>query len=154
MSAANFEVQTMERDCAVHKLVADVAIFDGHRVALVKYRNVARYDGQRGWFLPDDFLGHQEHPEQAAKRVAKEQTGVVLRTVRLTHIESFGNSAWHLIFHYRADLPRAKKAKSGANVAALEWFDRSKLPPRDECAHHGWAVDVLATMERKLARGG
>jgi ADP-ribose pyrophosphatase YjhB (NUDIX family) len=151
MSAANSEVRKMERDCAVHKLVADVAIFDGRRVLLVKYRDVARYDGQRGWFLPDDFLGHQEHPEEAAKRIAKEQAEVALRTVRLTHIESFGNGAWHLIFHYRADLPSTTKAKSGANVAALEWFDQSKLPPRDEFAHQGWAVDVLATMEGKSA---
>lgn len=97
----------MERDCAVHKLVADLGIFAGRRVLPVKYRDVARYDGQRGAFLPDDFLGHQAHPQEAAKRIAKEQAGLALRTVRLGHIESFGDGAWHLIFHYRADLADA-----------------------------------------------
>src|SRR5437762_12225115 len=92
----------MERGCTVHKLVADIALFSGRRVLLVKYRDVARYDGQRGWFLPDDFLVHEEHPQDAAKRIAREQTGVELEDARLSHIESFGNGAWHLIFHYRA----------------------------------------------------
>src|SRR5438105_7704759 len=95
----------MEGGCTVHKLVADLALFSGRKVLLVKYRDVARYDGQRGWFLPDDFLMHEEHPEDAAQRIAREHTGVELQDVRLSHIESFGNGTWHLIFHYRADLP-------------------------------------------------
>src|SRR5438309_2580077 len=112
----------MERGCTVHKLVADIALFSGRRVLLVKYRDVARYDGQRGWFLPDDFLVHEEHPQDAAKRIAREQTGVELEDARLSHIESFGNGAWHLIFHYRADLPtptvkpgRISRQRSGSN---------------------------------------
>src|SRR5207247_3477140 len=72
----------MERGCTVHKLVADIALFSGRRVLLVKYRDVARYDGQRGWFLPDDFLVHEEHPQDAAKRIAREQTGVELEDAR------------------------------------------------------------------------
>jgi hypothetical protein len=36
-------------DRRVHRPVADVAV-DG-RVLLVRYRDTARYDGQRGWFL-------------------------------------------------------------------------------------------------------
>jgi ADP-ribose pyrophosphatase YjhB (NUDIX family) len=140
-------MRDVERDCAVHKLVADVAIFSEGRVLFVKYRDVARYDGQPGWFLPDDFLRHQEHPEEASKRIAKEQAGLSLGAVQLAHIESFGNGAWHLIFHYRADLVDGLKTKPGANVAALQWFDRSKLPSRADCAHHGWAIDVLERMD-------
>jgi len=135
----------MQRGCTVHKLVADIALFSGRRVLLVKYRDVARYDGQKGWFLPDDFLRHEEHPEDAVKRIAREQTGVGLQDVRLSHIESFGNGAWHLIFHYRADLP-APTIKPGPNVAATEWFERTKLPARSEVAHGGWAIDVLKSM--------
>ena len=132
----------MERGCTVHKLVADLALFSGRKVLLVKYRDVARYDGQRGWFLPDDFLAHMEHPEDAAKRIAREQTGLGLDDVRLSHIESFGNAAWHLIFHYRADVP-TPTIKPGPSVAAIEWFDRTKLPARPDVAHGGWAIDVL-----------
>src|SRR5438046_9492748 len=95
----------MERGCTVHKLVADIALFSGRRVLLVKYRDVARYDGQRGWFLPDDFLVHEEHPQDAAKRIAREQTGVEIEDARLSHIESFGNVAWRLIFNCGASLP-------------------------------------------------
>ena len=142
----------MGRECAIHKLVADVAIFSHHRVLLAKYRDVARYDGQRGWFLPDDFLVHAEHPEEAAKRIAKEQAGLSIRTVRLAQVESFSNGAWHLIFHYRADFQNAPNTRPGPNLAALQWFDRSKLPPRMECAHDGWAIDVLESMEEKGSR--
>lgn len=43
-------------DREVHKLIADVAVLAGERVLLVKYRDVSAYDGQGGWFLPDDAL--------------------------------------------------------------------------------------------------
>jgi len=36
----------------------------------------------------------------------------------------------------------------GPNVAALEWFPRSRLPDRSLMAHEGWAVDVLDAMDR------
>ena len=136
----------MEPGCTVHKLVADIAVFSGSKVLFVKYRDVARYDGQRGWFLPDDFLAHEEHPQDAVKRIAREQTGVGLGDVRLSHIESFGNGAWHLIFHYRADITGPPKTKPGPNIAAIEWFDRSKLPAHSDFAHDGWAIEVLKAM--------
>src|SRR5947199_10436516 len=95
----------MERGCTVHKLVADIALFSGRRGLLVKYRDVARYDGQRGWFLPDEFLVHEEHPQDAAKRIAREQTGVELEDASLSHSEAFGDAGWSRICHYRAHLP-------------------------------------------------
>jgi ADP-ribose pyrophosphatase YjhB (NUDIX family) len=137
----------MEHKCSVHKLVADVAIRARGQILLAKYKDVSRYDGERGWFLLDDFLVHQEHPEEAAKRIAKDQAGLTIEDLRLSHVESFGNGAWHLIFHYRADLERAPTLEPGPNVAALEWFDRSSLPPRASVAHHGWAMDVLDAMD-------
>lgn len=135
-----------DRDCSIHRLIADVAIFAGTRVLLVKYRDVARYDGQRGWFLPDDLLAFGEHPEKAAIRIAREQIGVSLAKVRLSHIESFGDGIWHLAFHYRADLARAPAVEAGPNVASAEWFPRSRLPPAFDVAHHGWAREILAAM--------
>ena len=79
--------------CGVHKLVADIAIRAGDRVLFVKYKDVSRYDGQRGWFLPHDYLGHLEHPDEAAKRIATTQTGLTSAVPKLSHIESFGNGA-------------------------------------------------------------
>src|SRR5436190_22470064 len=116
----------MERGCTVHKLVADIALFSGRRVLLVKYRDVARYDGQRGWFLPDDFLVHEEHPQDSAKRIAREQTGGQLEDARLSHIESVGNGAWHLLFHYRAALA-PPTVRPGPNNRGTGAFERRKL---------------------------
>jgi ADP-ribose pyrophosphatase YjhB (NUDIX family) len=138
----------MEGECTVHRLVADVAIRARDQVLLVKYKDVSRYDGQRGWFLPDDFLRHLEHPEDAAKRIARDQSGLTPGDLRLSHVESFGNGAWHLVFHYRANVTGSPVVQAGPNVAALEWFPRSGLPDRTTMAHNGWAVDILNAMDR------
>jgi len=138
----------MAVDCKVHRLVADVALFARNRVLLVKYKDVSLYDGQRGWFLPDDFLRFGEHPEAACKRIANEQIGLELPEVRLGHIESFGNGAWHLIFHFRADVKKAHAVPITGNVAAAEWFDLKNLPDPATVAHHGWAVDVLRALTK------
>ncbi|TLZ74759.1 MAG: NUDIX hydrolase [Methanobacteriota archaeon] len=136
----------MAEDCAVHKLIADVALFAGDRVLLVKYRDVRRYDGQRGWFLPDDYLRFAEHPEEAAKRIAREQAGLDVARVRLAQIESFANGAWHMTFHYRAAVKRARDITPVGNVASAEWFKLTRLPDADAVAHHGWALETLKAM--------
>ena len=139
----------MEPSCSVHKLIADVALFAGNRVLLVKYKDIRRYDGQRGWFLPDDFLAYTEHPDDAARRIAKDQTGITIARPSLNHIESFGNGAWHMAFHYVFNVSGRTKVVPDAKVAAFEWFDRKQLPPPHEVAHHGWALDVL----KKISKG-
>lgn len=112
---------------------------------LVKYRDTRKYDGQTGWFLPDDYLRRLEHPEEAAKRIATEQAGLDLTNLSLSFIESFeGNGAWHLIFHYRSVLERVAPILPRGNVATAQWFPLRRLPPRRELAHEGWAADVLA----------
>ncbi|HYS72627.1 MAG TPA: NUDIX domain-containing protein [Thermoplasmata archaeon] len=136
----------MAEDCGLHKLIADVALFAADRVLLVKYRDVRRYDGQRGWFLPDDYLRFAEHPEEAAKRIAREQAGLEVARVRLSRIESFGDGAWHMTFHYRAPVKRARGITPVGNVASAEWFKLTKLPDIDEVAHHGWALETLKAM--------
>jgi len=130
--------------CTEHKLVADVAIVAQGRILMVKYRDTRKYDGQTGWFLPDDFLKDLEHPEDASRRIATEQLGLAAPDSRLGFIESFGNGAWHLVFHYRADFERMPSVRKGSNVAEMEWFDLRKLPNPEEVAHHGWGLDVLA----------
>ncbi len=128
----------------MHKLVADVAPIARGKVVLVRYRDTRKYDGQAGWFLPDDYLEHGEHPEEAAKRILREQVGLPARGLRLSHIESFGNGAWHLVFHYAADVAGTSPLIAGPNVADSEWFPFDALPSKDEVAHGGWAHDVLA----------
>jgi ADP-ribose pyrophosphatase YjhB (NUDIX family) len=130
-------------DCRVHKLVTDVALVAHGHVLLVKYRDVSRYDGQRGWFLPDDYLAHLEHPAAAAERIVREQVGADPPELRLADIESFGNGTWHLVFHFRGEVDEARPVALTGNVAAAEWFALDALPDASEVAHHGWALEVL-----------
>ena len=57
--------------------------------------------------------------------------------------EGLGNGVWHMAFHYMSNVSGRTKVVPDANVAAFEWFDLKQLPPSDEVAHHGWALDVL-----------
>jgi ADP-ribose pyrophosphatase YjhB (NUDIX family) len=133
------------------KLVADVALFAGDRVLLVRYKDTRKYDGQSGWFLPDDYLRRLEPPEGAAQRILKEQIGLAAPGLELGTIESFeGNGAWHLIFHYIGRLPSPSNVALGSNTAAAEWFPLDGLPDRSTMAHEGWAADVLETIRKAL----
>jgi len=140
----------MDAECRTHTLVADVALFVEGHVLLVRYRDMAKYDNESGWFLPDDELNYLEHPEGAGTRILKEQLGLTGLKPRLDHIESFkGNSgAWHMSFHNKVDLDRVARLKPSNGLAEAEWFELKKLPARAEVAHHGWALHVLETMAK------
>ncbi|HEY3208941.1 MAG TPA: NUDIX domain-containing protein [Actinomycetota bacterium] len=135
-------------ECNVHSLISDVAVLAGGSVLLVRYSDLAKYDNEDGWFLPDDVLHHLEHPTRAAKRIAREQVGLNLDEVSLGLIESFrGNDgSWHMSFHHLAELPSVPGLQPASGVAAAEWFRLDNLPPRSEVAHHGWALSVLKKM--------
>jgi len=137
-------------ECRRHRLVADVALVSRGSVLLVRYRDVSRYDGQRGWFLPDDFLQHLEHPADAARRIARDQAGLDDAHADLRFIESFGDGAWHLVFHFMAEVAEPVLVQPHGNIAAAQCFPVDALPPADQLAHDGWAADVL---EQELSAG-
>ena len=124
-------------------MVADVALRAKDSVFFVRYRDTSRYDGQTGWFLPDDFLAHLEHPDDAARRILKDQAGIEAAEPALAEIESFDGDAWHLVFHYTAQLDEPIRVEPTGNVAAAEWFLLDELPPASEVAHHGWGLETL-----------
>jgi len=132
-------------ECRAHRLVADVALLAAGEVLLVRYRDVRRYDGQRGWFLPDDHLAFEEHPDDGARRILREQTGLEAAQPRLAFIESLPGDGgpWHLIFHYRAEIAAPIEVSPAGNVAATAWFQLDRPPAPAEVAHDGWALDVL-----------
>lgn len=130
-------------DCTVHKLVADVAVLAEDHVLFVKYEDTRKYDGEPGWFLPDDYLRHLEHPAEAAKRIVRDQTGLEPPSLELAFIESFDGGAWHLVFHFRGEFGTRREPSYGDNVAAAEWFPVDGLPPDDEVAHGGWCSEVV-----------
>jgi len=129
--------------CSVHKLVADVALVAADEVLFVRYRDTASYDRQAGWFLPDDHLAHLEHPDDGARRIVREQAGLEAVELRLGEIESFGDGAWHVVFHYVASLDEPAPVDPRGNVAEAAWFPLDELPPASEVAHHGWGLEVL-----------
>ena len=133
-------------ECTVHKLIADVAVFAERHVLLVRYRDTGRYEGQEGWFLPDDFLEHLEHPGDASRRILDEQVGASAAGPTLSHIESFGNGTWHITFHFRLDLSERPALRPSANVRDADWFALDALPDASDVAHQGWALETLAEM--------
>ena len=129
-------------ECNKHTLVSHIAVLHHSSALLVRYK--VGPDGQQGWFLPNDDLHHLEHPDQAAKRVLKEQVGIEEATLKLAEIESFvgNNETWHLIFDYLA-FPRTMNLAPGRTIAEARWFEIGKLPPAEDFAHHGWGRTVL-----------
>jgi ADP-ribose pyrophosphatase YjhB (NUDIX family) len=121
---------------------------------MARYRDTRNYDGQRGWFLPDAYLEHAEHPDAAAERILRDQFGWPGQAPRLAQIESFGgdDGPWHLVFHYLLELPEPREIQPRENVAAVEWFDLDALPAREEIAHHGWCADTLDAILPAAAR--
>ena len=127
------------------KLVVDVLLIAGEEVLLVKYEDPSKYDGEHGWFLPDDYLEPAEHPATAAVRILRDQVGLdPAPDLTLFDIESFANGAWHLIFHYCGEVSAPVDARPGANVAAAEWFALDALPRRTRQRRSRYAERRLA----------
>lgn len=140
----------MERER--HRLVVDVCLFAAGQVGLVRYRDVRRYDGQRGWFVPDDYLADREDPADAARRIAREQLGVVVVDIDLAYVESFGNGMWHIVFHHATELPSVPETEPGSNVLEHRWFPIAGLPAPGETAHEGWTIEIVERALRSRQR--
>jgi ADP-ribose pyrophosphatase YjhB (NUDIX family) len=140
--------------CGVHKLIADVMMLAGERVLLVRYREPAQYDHQRGWFLPNGLLAEFEHPDDAARRILREQFHIASARVQFGTIESFkGNDgSWHLTFHYKAQTDDPPHLRPAEMVGEAVWFPLDALPPRAEVAHHGWALEVIADLHAAFSK--
>jgi ADP-ribose pyrophosphatase YjhB (NUDIX family) len=127
------------------KPVADVALISGNETLLVKYKEVNKYDHQKGWFIPDDLMRHAEHPDDAAVRILNEQLGLEGISPKLAYIESFtgGDKSWHLVFHYYITADVKVNLKPSGEIAEIKWFHMDSLPEKKDIAHHGWAKYIL-----------
>ena len=123
------------------KLICDICVLAEMKVLLVKYKDSNKYDHQKGWFLADDVINFNEHPDDAAARILKEQLDCESSELKLHHMESFiGNDkSWHLIFHYEVYLENMHLVKCCDEIESYEWFDYDELPDEKDVAHHGWA---------------
>ena len=127
------------------KLILDIAVFYNDRFLLVKYKDINKYDHQKGWFLPDDYFADGENPDDAAERVLNEQLGLNTRDSIIDHFESFmgDDKTWHLIFHYKLFLRSEPQIKPSEEIKMHEWFNMENLPGDKEFAHKGWARLVV-----------
>jgi ADP-ribose pyrophosphatase YjhB (NUDIX family) len=100
-------------------------------------------------------LAHREDPDEGARRILREQVGLADAAPRLSHVESFvggPQDAWHLIFHYLAELPGAAvPPEPGENVREATWFGLDELPQPPEVAHGGWALEILDEIAARRA---
>ena len=110
-----------ETRCDVHTLIGDIVVLADSAVLLVK--DAAE---DRGWRLPGGPLRHGEHPEAAARRLLKEQTGMEPEYVELMEVESMPGTNWHLYFHFRTDLDR--RPEPGPMIGDLRLFQLEHLP--------------------------
>ena len=125
------------------KMIVCALPYAGDDVLFVKYRDMP--DHQSGWFVPHVMLDEGEHPEDAAKRVLADQFGITDAKMKFSHFESFTgqDKSWHLMFHFKSQQRNKELPKKAASLSAAEWFPRTKLPPKKDISHHGWAADIV-----------
>lgn len=133
------------------KLVCDVTLIHKNQTLLVRYNDVNEYDHQKGWFIPDDYIKEFENPDDAAKRILKEQLNYTPQNpedLKFCFFESFkgGDRSWHLVTHYAVKLNEMPEIHASKNIAEIKWFDVNNLPPDNEIAHHGWARYTLQSI--------
>ncbi len=130
------------------KPCAGAVVERGGKVLLVR-RSVAPYRGR--WDIPGGFLEEEEHPEEAAKREVREETGLAVRLGSLLGVwmdRYEGRSV--LNFYYRA-APSRGRLRPGDDAADLDWFGPDELPRR--IAYPGHAPAVLAARRAAVLRG-
>jgi ADP-ribose pyrophosphatase YjhB (NUDIX family)/DNA-binding PadR family transcriptional regulator len=100
-----------------------------------------RYDPEdERWWLPGEDLTPYEHPDEAARRILAEFSGLTVRTVAMREIESFrGRRGWHVVFHYRVDADGEVQSRF-----PTAWFAVTNLP---RTPHGRWEKDIA----KKLA---
>lgn len=109
------------------KVAAAVLVEEGSRVLLVRRVN----EPHRGqWTLPAGFVNGGEDPAEAAARECLEETGLI---VRITRVHDVIAGREHergadFIIVYVAEVVSGDMSPAD-DADAVEWFERSNLPP-------------------------
>jgi ADP-ribose pyrophosphatase YjhB (NUDIX family) len=116
-----------------------VVVDDRGRVLLVR-RGIEPYKGL--WNLPGGFIEADEHPEDGARREAREETGleVALRGLVGVYLDAFDGGGDPLRAHWSLSMAYLAEAVGGALCTTEEsveaaWFPPDGLPPATEIAY-------------------
>ena len=85
------------------------------------------------WTFPASLINFGEHPEQAIKRVVKEQVGAEAKNVKLLAVQSYGDKHWDLCFVY--DVTIDSVGNVSQDIEKAEYYEKDKLPPEFRADH-------------------
>ncbi len=109
------------------KVAAAVLIEQDGRVLLVRRVN----EPFRGlWTLPAGFVDAEENPARAAERECFEETGLTVRVTRVVDVVAGREHprGADFVIVYAAEVESGHLAAAD-DADAVEWFERSNLPP-------------------------
>lgn len=96
------------------------------------------------WTFVSSLINIGEHPEQAIKRIVREQVGAEAKNVKLIDVQSYGDKHWDICFVYEAMIDSTGTLSQ--DVEKSEYFERGKLPPEFRADH----MEVLQTLGSKV----
>jgi ADP-ribose pyrophosphatase YjhB (NUDIX family) len=100
-----------------------VVVVDQTRVLLV------RHSYRPGWHLPGGALRRGETFEEAARRETLEETGLLVRELRLLGVfTSFEDGGPDHITLFACERFEGRARAAGAEIAEVSWFDLAALP--------------------------
>jgi 8-oxo-dGTP diphosphatase len=109
------------------KPTASTLIVDGRRILLGKRRN----DPEKGkWDVIGGFLEYGEHPEDGAKREAKEETGLDVEIEKLLgiYMDEYGPDKYATLnIGYIVKIVSGDEAAHD-DIEELRWFSAEELP--------------------------
>lgn len=111
------------------KPCAGVLVVRDGRVLLVER---AREPFRGWWDVPGGYLEYDEHPEEAARREVREETGLEIRITGLVGVypSQYGDSGQRTLdLIYLAEVV-AGEERPGDDAAAIGWFAPDELPDR------------------------
>lgn len=139
---------------ASSKATAGALVEDGDRVLLAR-RAKEPFKGR--WDIPGGFLEEGEHPLDGLRRELHEETGLEVEPLEFlgAWIDRYGGDPTDeatLNLYWTARATGGEPAPAD-DVAALQWFERDRLPGPDELAFENVPL-VLAAWQQHAQRAG